>query len=297
MSFFLFATEFKRSFKNSLITIILCLTLGFILITSVNFKNYLEFIFTPEPWGAGLIILPKGSTPESARKNILAGKPDGLIPQALYETLLTQIADEQKKQGSGKFSIQLMAFVPFNAKADQPAIGALDLNAAKIFFESNKSFLSHLPLEDWNTKKLDYVYDENYHTAEWGQKTLFAILANGSEEHLKQLSVLINRRTVAEAFYVDDAHSDSFMKLTKLKSSLTFLTGLILLLTGLGLLLSFEILNANRKNISLILKELKITDSTKIKFYLLQILFLTIVPTSVGLLIGISLWSSIKLVI
>lgn len=273
------------------------MTLGFILITSIHFKNYLELVFTPEPWGAGLIILPKGLTPEQARKNILSGKPDGLLPQALYETLLTQIQDEQKKQGSEKFSVQLMALVPFNTKPDQPAIGVLDLNLAKAFFESHKSFLSHLPLEDWNTKKLDYVYDENYHTAEWGQKTLFAILANGSNEHLKQLNTLINRRTVAEAFYVDDEHSDSFLKLAKLKSSLNFLTGLILLLTFLGLLLSFEILNSYRKNISLILKELKISEPVRIKFYFMQILFLTAIPTSVGLLVGIYLWPSIKLII
>lgn len=296
MTLSILLTEFRRSFKNSLISFLLCLTLGFTVVVSFNFKTYLEKLFTPLQWGASVLILPKGLNPDAAYKNVLDGEPAGLLPEALYETLKAQIRDEQVKHGLTESPLEFIAFVPFK-KDGVVTLGALDFDHAKDFFTKHDSLLKPFPLVDWRAAKSNLNQPEKYQTAEWKDKTFFAALANGSAEYLSQLMTLINRRTVAEAFYVDNQKSDTAVKLASLETGLKFLTGFVLGLAFLGLLLSFEMQATQRKQIYQVLNELKVEKSIQTNFYIGQVFALGLVPISLGALIGFYFWPYLKLML
>ena len=291
----LFFTDFRRSLAICISAVILSFILGFVTITSIDLSSYLADLFRPLKWGADILILPKGETPELAWKDILNGKPQALIPETLLETLKNQIAGEQVKFNLTSPSLQVFGFVPYLNDSGQASLATI--GEAKQFFSAtnDKSVLDSYEKNDWNSVYDKFANLESYQTAEWGSKVILGILVKGSDAALKSLKTLIDRRTVAQAYYVNfenDANQDS--KFLKLKSILNKLTFFILALVAIGLFLSLQTLKNNRKNIFQNFDELRFPKLMKYQFYLTQIMFLILIPALFGFLLATNMLSIIK---
>ena len=171
---------------------------------------------------------------------------------------------------------------------------------AQQFFNSvkDKSVLDSYEKNDWNNVYNKFANMESYQTAEWGSKVILGILVKGSDEALKSLKTLIDRRTVAQAFFVNTentANQDS--KFLKLKSILNKLTFFILILVAIGLFLSLQTLKNNRKNIFQNFDELRFPKLLKHQFYLTQIISLILTPALLGYLIAVNLLPAIKMLL
>lgn len=295
ISFYLFKTEFKRSLKSCCAALFLSLMLGLILSTAFNFKDYLNSLFKPINWAADLIILPKGLTVQQAHQDILQGQPSGLLPQALYQTLKSQIQQESNSLQSP--TIQIAAIVPYKMNDQKPDVALFDYEQSKSFFISNSNIFDTYQLKDWQEVQSQVGDKSFYRTDEWKDKTIFLILAKGPAQPIENLRQLINRRTVAEAFYVNQEKADDQNRLSNLKFGLNTLISFILLLTLTGLALSFEILRMQHKKIQLVLTELKMKKIIFIRFLVLQFLFLVVTPAALGFFAGAYYWPYLKLII
>ena len=284
MPFNYFIIDFKRSLKHYTALIILCFVFGFIFTSAMVFNNQLAELYKPVEWGADLLVLPKGLSPEVAQKNILNGEPTALIPEALFESLQSQVLDEQKRKNLSEPSLQMAALIPYRS-SDQKIKLAVSGSSKNIFNDNNNTFLSAYEKTDLQQVQSQFSFLPAYQTPEWKDKVIFLILVKGKTEALQSLKTLVDRRTVAEAFFVNSSSaSEQMIKYQKLLNIIFYLAGIFMLVLSIGLYLAFQILLENRKIIFENFNELSLPRAYRWKFIFYQICFLIIIPIIVGLL-------------
>lgn len=275
-----FLIESRRSFKL-VFTLFLCSFLfGFAAFSSFELKNYIEKLFSPTEWGIDLAILPKGTSPESLKRSLLTGRPEGLIPVALFKTLQAQITDEQRKSSLTQPTFKALGFLPYQ-KNGSTQIAILG-NPEDFFVKDDRSIWSSIKLTDWNQQIDDLSNLPNYKTPEWGSQVLMGILIKGESEPLLKLKEMINRRTVAQAWVMKAGISTDDQKINQLETALYTFTCLIFLCLVPGLILSFIILSARRNEIFIVLKEIGWKQASQLQFILLQIVILFLIPCTLG---------------
>lgn len=273
MAFKIVYTEIRRDLHNAVSTFIFSLFLGFILFFVSGVSTYLNKVFEPPKWNADLLILPKGISPEAAVMDFARGLPDGLIPLALFKTLLQQSA------GS---SVKVLGFIPYK-DSDGKAEVALTDSGLKDFLDlKDKSLWSEINLTNLDLKRPQFQPAENYQTPEWHDQVLMGILAKGNSTEIAGLKNLIDRKTIAQAFYVDSEKSEMHAKLMQLKTGLYLCTGFVFFSTLLGLLLALKNMMAKRQTLELVLKELKFKPAILAKITLIQIVLFFVFPVALG---------------
>ena len=277
MPFKIVLTEFWRDLHNTTSTFIFSLLLGFIVFFVSGVSNYLNKIFESPKWNADLVVLPKGITPELAIANLLKGLPDGLIPIALFNTLL------QQSQGS---SIKVLGFIPFKNNNSEVEIALTDTDLKDFTNLKDNSLWSDLAISNLNLKRSEFRPREYYETPEWHDQVIMGILVKGSIKELNSFKNLIDRKTVAQAFFVGNENSLLYAKLTQLKTGLYTTTGFVLLTSLLGLLLALKNMSIKRNSLDLVLKELKYKPNILKQIKLIQILAFIILPILIGILIS-----------
>ncbi len=279
MVFRIVKTEFYRDLHNSLSTIFFSLILGFILSFGLTLSSYLSRIFESPHWSVDMLILPKGITPEIAVSNFVKGSPDGLIPLALYNTLSIQI---QNAPGS----LKILGFLPYLNAEEKPEIAVTDPDLKDFAQLKQSAVWSHYSLTDLNLKRAELSSRENYRTPEWGDQVLMGVMATGSTQELTSLKNLIDRKTIAQAFFVGAENNDTYNKLTQLKRGLFLIMLFIFVSSLLGFWLALKNMNQKRSSIELVLKELKYNKTLLLKIKSIQ-LFMTIVfPILIGFMLS-----------
>ena len=266
-------TEFLRDLQNAVSTFVFSLLLGFILLFVVGVTDHLNKVFASPNWNADLVILPKGTSPELAIADLIKGFPDGLIPSALFNTLM------QQSQGS---SVKILGFIPYRNSSGTSEIAVTDPELKNFNELKNKSIWSDFSLTDLNLKRSEFQPVEIYQTPEWHDQVLMGMLVKGSQSEISGLKNLIDRKTVAQAFLVGRETSSAHTKLEQLKKTLYVVTAFVFLSTLLGLLLALKNMNSKRKSLELVLKELKFSPSILLQFKVMQIFLFILLPILIG---------------
>lgn len=277
----IFLVELRRTWVTCSALFLLCFLSGAVFLTSINLSKYLASLFQEVNVGVDMIILPKAITPESMQKSLIKGQPEALMPVSLFETLQNQAVSETQRKSLNEPPVQLLAIVPFKNEQGLAAVAKI----GDVSMIRNKDKTSWAPFE---FKELDAVKQQLtpknlYYTDEWKDKTIFGILVNAEPEVLARLKLLIDRRTIAQAYILTPGHSDTHQKLEKLKSGLLYLTEVIVFSILIGIIISFQKLHVQRDIIFRCLKELGHKRNLEIKFYLLQIGFLIVLPLILGM--------------
>ncbi len=282
MGFSFFITEFRRTVHVCIALILFCFIAGFVFFSAVEMSDYLSHLFEDINIGVDMIILPKGITPESMQKSLINGQPEALMPIALFETLQKQIEDEVSHKNLPKAPLAVLAVLPYHNEQGK-------IEIAKV---GDESFIRDVDKTVWANYKFKNLVEvknlfqppEVYATEEWSDKTIFSILASGNKEALGNLKKLIDRRTIAQAYYLDPGRSDNALKLQKLKTGLQTLSGIILISLLLGIIISFQKLHVQRKLIFQSFDEMQKGEKIKLYFYLYQLILLLLIPVLSGII-------------
>ncbi len=285
MAFNLFLTEARRTFSICLSVFVLSFISGFIFLNSIYLSDYLKSLFQNINLGVDMAILPKTISPESMMKSLLKGRPEALMPLALFQTLQKQALDESLRKNFNQPPLQLMAILPFQDADGKPAIATVGDKA--LIRDFNKTIWSPFAFKNLPEVKSLLVPAEFYATDEWKDNTIFGILVNADNSTLTNLKQMIDRRTIAQAYFLNPEKTVEFMKYQKLNTGLQFLSGIILLTIFVGLTASFQKLNTQRQIIFLTLDELQLPQKLKIQLYLAQILFLILIPLIIGFCVAL----------
>lgn len=250
--------EFKQSFVYWFFLIVICFTTGFAVFSAQrSLQKVLELIHI-EKWEADLVILPKGISLEDFRKELVTGITRAYIPQLLYKTTL----DLSKNQ------FQLQSVYPVKGAAgvlilsDGPRIGTNWLPGETHF-------------TDWNE---DLIPDN--HPA-WGKKLLAGIFAKGDREKMQSLKDLIDQRTVAQAFFVQDEQQKNKMTSDEIKKQIFLFIGILSGLILVGVCLIFLILKNRLQQLLFVFSENGMS-ALRIKLVLIIVMFSIILPVLFG---------------
>lgn len=260
----LFLTEVRRSFKLNLVLFFCFFTLGFAVTSMLVIQKQLEALFSPVVWDADLVILPKGVSLEGLQRSLLIGQAEDLIPLALFQTLQTQTVHAP---------LRMLAFIPFKENGQ-----------VKLGYEGSTLDFPWVHDESiWRSLELSPRQDlEMYQTEEWGAKVLAGVLVRGPKTALKNLKKLIDRRTIAQAWYVNAEMSDERVRMDQLRHGMKALTGLIVVCLTPGLILAGVIVRDRLQNLLIVLQELGNTRSVKIPLYGFQFALWVVVPGILG---------------
>ncbi len=274
-------TELRRTTGTCASLFLLCALSGFVLASSFDLSKYLANLFQDVNLGVDMILLPKGITPETMQKSLINGEPEALMPLALFETLQKQILEEMGRKNLDAVPLRIMGILPYHAASG--AVEIATIGDQDIIRNLNTTMWQQYPMKNLNDVQSLLIPKEKYSTDEWKDKTLFAVLVVGAKDVIASLKQLIDRRTIAQAYYLNPNETTTAAKLKKLNSGLRYLAGIILLSVILGMWISFQKLAIQRKIIFQSLQELQVNPKIKYELYLYQVLVLVFVPITLGL--------------
>ncbi len=278
--------EFRRSLKIAFTLILCSLLSGFTLSATLGLKKYIETLFVPVAWGAGLVIVPKGVSLEGLHRSLIHGEPEGLIPTALFETLQGQINDEKILRHLPAPSLKVLGFIPYK-KDGNTNLAFLGDKEAYFSTINEPSIWNQFPFQPWASQSLEFTSRAGYQTPEWGTKVLMGILAQGEPGPLQKLKELIDRKTIAQGMLVSPGQTDEDHRVDQLGKSLYALVALIVFCLIPGLFLSIVIMQERRLLIFTVMQELGWTSQRQIQLFAFQLLALVLAPGVLGILLGI----------
>ena len=285
MAFKIVFTEFVRDLHNTLSTFVFALLLGFIVFFVGGLSSYLNKVFESPKWNVDLVILPKGITPELAIANVVRGSPGGLVPLALFNTLL------QQSEGS---SVKLLGLIPYKSQYGNVEIAVTDPELKDFYELKKESLWRDFDFTDLKLKRPDFYPSDSYQTPEWHDQVLMGILVKGNSTELTKLQNLIDRKTIAQAFFVGNENNGLQTKLIHLKKGLYLVTGFVVLSTLLGLLLALKNMNSKRNSLELVLMELKFERTLLIKIAAIQTGLFILFPVVVGYMISMLSFDAVQ---
>lgn len=281
----IFFVELRRSLKITFTLILCSLLLGFTLSSALQLKKYMETLFVPVSWGAGLVVVPKGISLEGLHRSLIHGEPEGLIPMALFETLQGQINDEKFLRHLPVPSLKILGFIPYK-KASRTNLAFVGDKDAYFSNLNGPSIWNQFSFEPWTAQSSEFVSRAGYQTPEWGNRVLMGILAQGEPGPLQKLKELIDRKTIAQGMIVRPGETEEDHRMDQLGKSLYALVILIGFCLLPGLLLSILILQERRSIIYTVMQELGWSSRRQFQFFILQILALVFSPAMLGVSLG-----------
>ncbi len=285
----IFFIEAKRSLKMTLTLILCSILFGFTLTSMLGLKNYIEALFTPVQWGANLVIAPKGVSLEGIHRSVLRGEPEGLIPIALFETLQSQILEEQALRHRPSPSLKVLGLIPYQDHDGKIQVAYLGDKESFFSASPDPSLWNQISFKPWVSTSSEFLNRPGYQTPEWGSRVLMGILAKGDSGPIERLKELIDRKTIAQGFRVTVGQTDADHRVDQLGKSLYALVALISGCLIPGLFLAMLILRERRFLIFDVMNELGWKSTSSTQLMLLQSLFLILGPAILGIIFGIVL--------
>jgi hypothetical protein len=224
----------------------------------------------PPTWGASVALLPKGVTLEALNEDLQRGHARALLPKALFETINAQIADEQARRGLAQPSLSLFAVLP-SEKAATMVLGKLPENS-----------------KPWSTvRSMQWQAAAGANsTPEWGTQVVEAIFATGAKDAALSLKQLADRRTVAQAFLIDEEVQSERTKAAGILAQMWAAVTMVLLSGGMTLILALRMTAQQRRNLFQVLEILGGEGSLRVAFAGLQFAAYIAAPLLLGVFIG-----------
>lgn len=250
--------EMKQNLFMIAMLVSFAFAFGFLGVVASEQIYRINQMFTMTDWNADLAIVPKGISLSDLKVELQTGKSDSLLPLAIYETT----SDLAK----GQFKLSAALATSQNSKPLVMFLGERSLG------------MKWLPNEQ---VKL-YEPQSEYSTAEWGTKVISAFFASGSLAQMQSLKDLVDRRTVAQALWVDKQTKKDFELQKQLQDSLYMVVFILLILFGFGFLSSGRWLIERLKESFVVLTELGFTKKEKAQILAALFCLALLLPFAAG---------------
>lgn len=255
-------TEIRQNPFLSIVMLVVSLLVGGSAVTGFFVNRKINELSKPIEWGAEMAILPKGVTLSSFAETLGNGETPLLIPEALYDSTLAITGN----------ALKLTAVLP------------ADVEGEKFLMVKG----TPIPALGWGKfKTRDWSPQTIYSTPEWGTKVAAAMFASGSRENLRKLKDLIDRKTIAQAYWIAESQRADIEKQEHL-FNLALMIEIILsasLVTSIVLAASW--LFQNHQSTRRCLKDIGLTDFELTKVWVSLAILLLVIPIAIGSVIAI----------
>lgn len=238
---------------------------GLMLMVAEKAYQKVSQLVKPVEWSADLVIMPKGLTLQGLAQEILEAKTTHFLPLALFDTTIGLVEDR----------VQLSALL-VRSRNGKPLVQFKGVDGL-----------------GWNWARPDvevipWEEQKEYTNPDWGNQVITAFFAKGSMADLNHLKEIIDRKTVAQSFWIQDIVKSSIDFQNQVMSSLVkvSLVFIVMLLVGFsvsGLWFLEQYFETQR-----VLSEIGFTkkDLLNLKIYLILIVF---APSVLGILLGLGI--------
>lgn len=260
------AIEFRQNKALWLSLAAGCFVLGLVLSVALHVKDQLRGLVQIRAWNADMVVIPKGMTLRGLEKEMLSGETSALLPLALFETT----------QGLAQGQFELQAILPEKQGAQ-----------VKILSWGNTGIgTAWLPGE----MMAPGADSARLSTPEWGAKVIAAFFAkanpNSSARSLVALKELIDRKSVAQAFFISEQLAEEGLLKDKIDHALALSVGAFALVFSCLALVSLLWLRQSFAQIGQVLTELGHTRGYVHRLQLLLMLLTMCLPALVGFLLA-----------
>lgn len=262
--FWILKIEFLQNKIFFIFTMITSLFLGVCLIQGFFAINKVENLLIHEKWDAHIAVLPKGMNLSDLKKEIISGKPTHFLPEALYDTTLN-LAQNQFKL-SAILPITENGQIKVLQKGDHLGLSWLDKS---------------IPITNWQEQN-------QYQTSEWGYRVVAALFASGPLDVMKHFKDLIDRKTIGQAYIIEDEMIKSQSMHDEMYFYLRLISILILCLFLSIIFLLAHLLKSRLRNVFEVLQTLGYSKKIQYQLSLFVLLIFMLSPALLGMLIGIN---------
>lgn len=239
------------------------LILGLVICLSFKTNQMLNKLNAFPNWDADMIILPKGENPDSLEKSIANGISKNLLPKLIYKTTVELV--------EGKLSI--MALLP---NGDSVMVD-------KVLSSTTSDF------HPWflEQKKITGLIDSTaIRTEEWGNQVINAMLVKGELVYLNKLKAIVDKKTIAQAFILEQFKLERKEKLDKIEKLLNIQFGTIFILSLIGIIHFLIQFFSKLSAIKIVLTELGYNQKELIELQSILLLINCFIPIIIGSLLG-----------
>jgi hypothetical protein len=251
--------EIRQNLKLAVTLIVVSLLLGLSISMVVQVEQKVSSLAVPIRWGAELAIIPKGLSLDQVAENMKLGRAPALLPLAMFDTTVDLTRGR----------VQMTAVLPGHSG-----------DGAYLMTRGNSALnldWSALPIRPWQPQK-------EFSTTDWGPNVIAAAFASGSHENLLKLKDLIDRKTVAQAFLIEETQAQARAK----QSQISHLAGITEAIVIFTLLLAFYLAGSwlleNHRSTQISLQNMGFTRGALTVIQIQLLAMLVALPIVIGLL-------------
>lgn len=250
-------TELRQNKKLATALAAVALLLGVSLHLMVIADTAIKNLVNPVRWGADLAILPKGVTLPMLASELRTNKIENFLPEALFHTTV----------GMTQGRLRMTAVLPGN---DDGHVIVRTLGDPSVNFAG------------WGLDLREWAEQSEHGTKEWDHKVIAAAFASGSSADLAQLKEVIDRKTVAQAVWVDSAQKAELSLQGNLSDLAILLDSLLLSALGLSLALAGFLFHQRHRETQRCLIDLGWSKGRRRNLQLVLLVTLLIFPMVIG---------------
>lgn len=258
----IFKTEFLQNKVFFLLTVLTSLFLGICAVQGKFAIDKIESLSVHEKWNADVVVLPKGMALADLKQEILTGSPTLFLPEALFDSTRDLIKNQFSL--SAILPIKNDGKVEVLHKGDNLGLGWLD------------SSIEIVPWQD----------QAQYQTNEWNTRVVAALFASGPKEVMKSFKDLIDRKTIGQAFIIEDEMAKGQAQHDDMLFYLRLVSVLILSLFVSVIFLLAYLLRNRLKNVYEILRNHGYQKQVQQKLNTLVFVLFILGPLMIGMILS-----------
>lgn len=251
-------TEIRQNVKLTVTLVFVSLLLGVSIAMVRQVERKIASLALPIRWGAELAIIPKGLTLDQLAENLKLGRAPALLPLAMFETTV----------GLTRGNVQMSAVLPGH-------------DASGVFLMTRGDSKLNL---DWAPLRLrSWAEQTEFSTPDWSTNVISAAFASGHRENLLKLKDLIDRKTVAQAFMIEDAQAQAREKQNQISHLAAVTEGLVIFTLLLAFYLAGSWLLQNHRATQITLFDMGFTSMNLLSVKIVLLALLVVFPLIIGL--------------
>lgn len=199
--FWLFKIETRQNYLHILLVCLASVFLGTGAKLAWKAQKKISSLVTVEQWNADLVVLPKGIGLEDFRKELQTGQTTAFLPEAMY---LSTVALSE-----GQFQTRALLAIRENGGSEILTQGDASLGPTWLGLPTT----TRPAVAPWREQNI-------YFTPEWKNKLISGFFAAGSPLAMKNLKDLIDRKTVGQAWLIEEQQRRDLTNQATLQNSL-----------------------------------------------------------------------------
>lgn len=254
-------TEVKQGRWNFVLVTLISFLLGVSVHLAVRAQQKISDIAIREIWNADLAILPKGVNLEDFRKELISAHTTDFIPEALFDTTVGL--------SEGQFRLSAV-------------LALTDTDGSRIMQKGADIGLDWLKdrqkITPWQPQTV-------YQTPEWGNKLLSGFFASGPVAAMQNLKQLIDKKTVAQAIWIQKQQEQNDRTQDELKLALAVFSGVLLLMAVLSFTSILIWLKIRLSNTFKVMDEIGFRTDAQWTVLAGMVILFALIPAFVGFLV------------